>query len=71
MVLKILIGHPIRRALVMREDEESDKDKEEFKSKVEEMADITGITMGDYKKRIREDNGPGLVPPEIPIERSF
>ena len=35
------------------------------------MADITRITMGDYKKRLCEDNGPGIVSFETPVERSL
>lgn len=35
------------------------------------MTDIARMTMGNYKKRIRENNGPGLAPPEIPPMRSF
>ena len=50
---------------------EESSDEEEIKSKVEEIVDITRMTMGDYKKRIREEYGPGLVPPEILSKRSF
>ena len=35
------------------------------------MSDITRMTMIDYKKQTREDNGLRLVPLEIPVERSF
>lgn len=62
---------PDNKGISSKTGTESDADKKEIKSEVEEMADIKIMTMGDYKKRIREDNGPGLVPPEIPAERSF
>ena len=35
------------------------------------MTNITTMMIGEYKKRLRNDNGLRLVPPEIPIERVF
>lgn len=45
--------------------------KEEVKSKVKEMAGITTMTMEEYKRRIRNENDPGLVAPEFPVAKNF
>lgn len=53
------------------ETETKDKSEDEVKSKVEEMEDIMRMTIEDYKKRMRDDNGPGLVPLKIPHTTTF
>ena len=35
------------------------------------MADITTMKLGEYKRRLPNDNGPCLVLLEIPAERGF
>lgn len=42
-----------------------------IKSSVEEIADITIMTIEEYKRRVCNDNGPGLVPPAISTATNF
>lgn len=45
--------------------------EEEVKSKLEEMVDLVEMMMEEYKRRLHNDNGPGLVPPTIPAATNF
>lgn len=56
----------------IRYELETESDLEEkIKTEIDEMADITTMTMEEYKRRMCNDNSTGFAPPTIPVVTSF
>ena len=71
----LTIEEPIQEDIGYETEEEEEATYEQETESEEElaftMANIDEIPMGEWKKRMRDDHGPGLVQPAIPATATF